>query len=175
MSESIFAGISAAKARADANYELPGHYIELIRRVKADRSRKGEDFVAVEKTILAVLDDDEGRGHRIGDEVTHMLMAKHDSFLGNIKAMIAATFGVPAEQVQEADAVEICGDSQPMAGAVVECVNRNQVTRRGTDFTIINYKRALTVADIRAKLDPQVLARFFPGDVLERMEAAEQA
>lgn len=175
MSNSIFAGISDAKARTDANYERPGHYIELINRVKADRSRKGEDFVAIEKSILAVLDDDEGRGHRIGDEVTHMLMAKHDSFLGNIKAMIAAVFGVPAEQVQESDAVEICSEDQPMAGAVVECVNRNQVTRRGTDFTIINYKRALTVADIRAKLDPKVIARYFPGDVLERMEAAEQA
>jgi hypothetical protein len=174
MSNSIFAGISDAKARTDANYERPGNYIELIRRVKADRSRKGEDFVAIEKTVLAVLDDDEGRGHRVGDEVTHMLMAKHDSFLGNIKAMISAVFNVPTDQVSESDAVEVCADNQPMSGAVVECANRNQVTRRGTDFTIINYKRSLTVAEIRQRLDPAVLARYFPGDVLDRMEAAEQ-
>lgn len=171
---SLFAGIEEAQERRDANYERPGHYIERIDNIKADRSRKGEEFLAIEKTVLHVLDDDNGEGHRVGQQVTHMLMKKHDSFLGNVKSFVANTLGSSPDEVKLDVCVTICAEDQPLSGIIIECQNRNQVTKKGTDFTIINYLGEVPVERLRRLMPAEALERHFPDGALDRMEAEQQ-
>ncbi len=164
----LFAGISEAKARLDANYERPGHYYLRIDALKIGRSRRGDDFMAVEKTVIHVLDDDEGKAHKPGESVTHMMMAKHDSFLGNVKAMVAKLLDCSVDSVTPDACVMICGDDQPLSGMVIECKNRNIMTRADKPFTVINYIREVPALELVEKqvLTQRILDLFFDGGAL---------
>ena len=164
----LFAGIADAKARLDANYERPGHYVERIDAIKRGQSRKGDAFLVVEKTVLHVFDDDEGRGHKAGESVSHMMMSKHDSFLGNVKAMVAKLLDCATESVDSNACLMICDDSQPLGGMLIECKNRNIQTKAGNPFTVINYIREVTAQELieRDLLSARILDLYFEGGVL---------
>lgn len=170
----VFAGIGKAKMRVDANYERDGHYYLRIDGIKLDKNRKEEVFMAIEKTVLKVVSVEPGMNpHKVGEAVCHMMMLKHDSFLGNVKAMIAHVLNIQPEQITEEDAVKICSVDQPLTGFIIECQNRTIMTKAGKPFTVINYKRALTPAETLVALDPVVVANFFPNQILEQLAAAE--
>lgn len=176
---SIFKGLKEANMSLDSNYERPGHYWLLIDKCKSGTSRKKEDFCAIEKTCVKVFDDDGGAGHNVGESVTHMIMMKHDSALGNIKQFIAGTMDLDANDI-DVDAAEMIfqGEDekehdQPLAGTVVECRNRNIKTKAGNDFTTITYVRAVPAQELLESLDEAVIDRFFPNNVLAELAAAE--
>ncbi|MCP4897865.1 MAG: hypothetical protein GY906_12910 [bacterium] len=173
----LFSGIKDAKARLDANYERPGHYVLRIDALKIGRTRKGDDFMAVEKTVLHVLDDDEGKGHKVTENVTHMMMAKHDSFLGNVKAMFAKLLDCATDDVDSDACMAVCGDDQPMSGMIIECKNRNITTKAGNPFTVINYIREVPAPELieTGMLDQRVLDLYFEGgSLLRRMAGIEE-
>lgn len=167
LASQMFGGIQAAKASMDSNYEKAGQYLERIDAVRVDISRKQESFVAIEKTVIYVIDNADGRGHRVGEQVTHMLMQKHDPFLPNMKAFIAAACSMASEQITEANAMEVCGPSQPLTGTVVEVSNRQIQTRNNQPFTAINYKREVPPAELIQMLPPQDQELYFPNGALQ--------
>lgn len=174
----MFDGIEEAKASFDANYMRAGHYIVRIDRVKADKSRKGDGFVAFEMTILHVFDDSEGDKaalHRPGEPVTHMLMEKHDSFLGNLKSAIANCFGCDVTEVTKAVCVKVTGTDQALGGMIVEVRNRDITTRAGNPFTKVSYVREVPAVELADVLSEKILGQFFPGDMLAEMIAEEEA
>lgn len=188
-----FSGITTAKARVDANYIRPGSYWLQINKLRLDKSRKDQVFLAVEMTVIhcfdeRIADQPPGRrGHISGESVTHMMMKKHDSFLGNVKAMLVAILGIPADQITEAEAAMVCGDSQPLTGTVVEVNCRNITTRAGNPFTSANYAREVPTREVLAFLTdatipPEMAAkrlelknRLFPNNWLEKVVEAEAA
>lgn len=173
----MFDGIEDAKASFDSNYERNGHYIMRIDRVKADKSRKGDGFVAFEKTVLHVFDDGDGEReswHRPGEAVTHMLMEKHDSFLGNLKAAIAGCFGCDPTEVTKAVCTQVVGAEQALAGMIVEMRNRDILTRAGNPFTKVTYRREVPASELAETLSEKMIATFFPGDTLAEMIAEEE-
>lgn len=182
-----FKGISAARARIDANYERAGSYWQVITSIKLDKSRKSEVFFAIEKTVVRVLDEriaDQPpgkKGHPVGESICHMMMAKHDSFLGNVKAFIANTMGLDAADITEEHASQVCDSSQPLTGTVVEVESRSTTTRAGNPFTAINYRREVPPEEVLAYLsslppDQQAIKdRLFPKNYLENVVAAMNA
>lgn len=166
---SMFAGIKDAKAQLDANYMRPGIYWSRINRIKVDVSRKQEPFVAIEQTIIHVLDDDDGKGHKKGEDITHMLMPKHDLFLPNIKGFIAGACSMDADAITEVEAMEVCGVGQPLTGTVVECRNRQIQTKAGNPFTVVKYEREVPAAELMQALPPIDQENFFPGGALARI------
>lgn len=176
---SIFKGLKQASASMDANYERPGHYFMLIDKCKTGTSRKKDEFCAIEKTVLKVLDDDNGAGHKPGESVTHMIMMKHDSALGNIKAFIAGVMDIDPEEIDVAEAEAIFADEnntkhdQPLAGTVVECKNRNIKTKSDTDFTRITYVRSVPASELLDSLDDKIIQRYFPNDALKKLAEQE--
>lgn len=148
----MFSGLKAAKASIRATYERPGHYIQMIRGVKAGKNRNKEDFLAIEKVVVAAV---EGT-HTPGEDVTHLMMPKHDSFLANVKAFIENVLEIndsdySAEELEEA-MEDICGDSNPMAGTFIEVVNHDIMTKADKPFTIVSYKREVPASEIKELL-----------------------
>lgn len=170
----MFSGITAAKASMSSNYFKAGHYLFRVNAVKVGVSRKQESFVAVEVTTIHIFDNDDGRGHRVGEEATHMLMQKFDQFLPNMKAFIAAACSMEANDITEQNALSVCGPEQPLAGTVVECQNRITMTQKNNQFTRVNYVRQVLAAELLQLLPVEVQTEYFPDGALQNL-AAHQA
>lgn len=167
----IFDGMGDAASRLDANYVIPSHFLAIINKCKIGENRKGEGFFVVEMTVVHDCEPDKYQrgtwGHAVGEEVSHMMMAKHDSFLGNVKGFISNTLNMEDDTIGEEEAIAVAADDQPLAGTVIEVASRNVVTRAGNDFTVVNYKGEVEMEDV-VKLFNTVedgderMARFFP-------------
>lgn len=176
----LFKGIQDAKARIDANYIRPCHILLRIDACKIGETRKGDGFFVVEGTVIEDLVPDEfgdHYGHRMGENVSHMMMAKHDSFLSNVKAFIKVVTGVPEEDIEPSHAEEICADDQPLQFTVIEVVARETTTRENRPFTVVNYKGEVSPADLLERWSKredgeELKERFFPGGLLEKLAPA---
>lgn len=180
----MFTGVQNAKGKRDGNYVKPGNYICRITRVKADKNRKGDEFVAVEMDCLHVAATEQGLpGHIVGEAVSHLLMKKSDYFLDEFRSFAAAAVGCGIDEIDEQACVDICDpELQPLAGSIVEIQAKNRITKQGKDFTNVTYKRRISAAAIKAKdaamgglLTDQEIARFFPKGSLEKQIALEAA
>jgi hypothetical protein len=169
----VFSGIEKAKSRVSANYVRPGRYWAKLSRVKVDKNRTGRTFVAIEMQVARVLDDDEGRGHRIGENITHLMMTDQDSFMGNMKAFISAVLDVPESDINTDEAVEIAGDDNPLENTICELSARTIQTRAGNPFTEINYLREVPAIEFSQwagdNIELSQVQTLFPGDTLDRL------
>lgn len=173
--QDVFAGVKEAKPSFAANYLSEGHYLLRIDRVKFGKTRKGDEFVAVETTVAHVWDNNDGAGHKIGENATHMLMCKHDMFLPNFKAMIVNLLKCPETDITVDACVQICDEAtQPFSGMLVEIIAKNIVTREGNDFTRIDYKRQVPAEEVAGLLSDEVKTRLFPDGELERKIEVER-
>lgn len=168
----LFKGVEGAKGSFDAAYMGEGHYLCRIDRLKADKTRNKDDFLAVEMTVLYTYPDGDGdkeKWHKPGAAVSHLMMAKHDSFLGNVKAMIANLLGCHESEVSEKDCDNASGPAQPMAGMIAEIKARGIMTRAQKPFTKITYVREFPASELQDLLDAKTLEIYFPGDTLDKM------
>ena len=168
----LFSGVEDAKASGDWNYELPGTYIERIDSVKLKQSRKRRWYLVFEKTILKVIDDNDGAGHRPGDVVTHMIDTSSDYFLGEIKGILSRILKVDADEVGQEECEAITRKAQPLRGIIVQCTNVNRVTKSDKDFTKIKYER-VAAARLPKLLGEKAVDRFFPDDQLDALIESE--
>lgn len=172
MSEGIFGGMQDAKSRIDGNYVIPSHFLGRINKCKQGKNRKDEGFFVIEMTVLHDCEPDKfdrGKwGHSVGEEVSHMMMSKHDSFLSNVKGFISSTLDMTDDKIGEDEALMVCADDQPLAGTIVEVASRNTVTRAGNDFTVVNYKgevpmdQMVGIFEEMGEIGAERLATYFP-------------
>lgn len=174
----IFKGLKDAKAAQGGNYERIGHYLERIDKVKTDTSRKGAEFLAIEKTVVRVIDNAQGKGHTLGESVTHMFTMKKEyaeTTLGNIKAMIAAILALPPDQVTDEVGEMISSERQPLAGMLIEVNNQTITTKKMTLFTQVRYLHSFAPDKALKLLTPEEIARFYPDNFLDKQLAAMNA
>ena len=171
--DDVFAGIKDAKARVDANYIRPGHYICVVRKAKLDKNRKKKIFFALEMTVLECIHADNiDRAHRPGEDVSHLLMEEWDGFLPDVKALLSSLLVCPEDDIDVAACKLVVGDSQPLEHVIVEVKARNKVTNNDKDFTIVRYERVLS--------DEEALERYSTDFLLghkvevEGMDEAEE-
>lgn len=170
----MFGGVEAAKPMTQANYQRPGRYWQRINKCKTDRSRKNEDFAAIEMTIIKIINTDGVQNpHRVGEDTTRMIMKKQDQFLPEVKAFVCGCTGLPQEQVTEANCNMVFGPDQPLAGMIVEVNGYLITTRAGRPFTKVQFEREVKAAEALSVLDPQLVAHFFPGGALQRVAEHE--
>jgi len=153
----IFSNIEKARASFDANYVRPGRYAVRIDRIKKGETRKKETFVAIEMTVFKTIEEENGRGHRPGENVTHLLMEKHDSFLPNIKSMIVNIAKCDPDEITEKHCESVVGDEQLFAGEFVEICARNQITKKNLTFTKVSYLRRLDEKEVKDLLNNESL------------------
>jgi hypothetical protein len=172
----LFGKIKEAKPSMDANYDRDGSYISKIIQVKVGESRKKETFVAIEKMVIKVYDDGEGKGHKAGELATHMMMTKHDSFEGNFKSFVMNTTGCAKSEIDENACEKIVSERQPMAGMIIRHINKTIQTRAGHDFTVVSYKGEVLASEVPELLGngEDLIERFFPDGQLEELIALEE-
>ncbi len=162
----IFEGMDGAASSRDSNYVIPSHTLMRINKVKSGITRREEGFFAVEFTVVHDCSPEKYErskyGHLVGEDVTWMAMAKHDSFLGNVKQFVSSTLGMEDDAIGKDEVNTICGDEQPLAGMVVEIVARNIITRANKDFTKVSFKGEVEQAEVAKTLGDEDMQRFFP-------------
>ena len=184
MAKSIFSGMKDAKMRVDANYVAPGHYYFHINKCKTAENRKGDAFAAVEMTAVHVLDDDNGAGHKAGEDVTWLIMVKNDFFASDILTFICNILGEDPNELSEDDRISAAEQvfatdddkdhGQPLAGTVVEVKGRNvKLKDSGKDFTKVSFVRSVPASELLERIDDKIKDRYFPNDVLEKLAADE--
>ena len=181
----MFSGLAKATASRRASYEKPGHYIQMIERVKSDETRKNELFLAIEKRIVVAIEG----VHTTGEQVTHMMMKKHDSFLPNVKAFLADILDINEESHSDEDfeqaMIDICCEegetANPLGQMFIEVENQDVMTKANKPFTVINYKREVPAKEIAEYItDGDIDAALFYKKVInkdqfEALVAAEEA
>ncbi len=135
----IFDNIEQAAVGGDGNWVRPGRYTAEIMAVKLTKKFTGEEFVAIEMTVISVEDNDEGKGHKVGEAITQLMKVNNASFLGNFKQFISSTLGVSPDDVTKVEAQRATSDEQPLAGIVVSFNARTIKTKANTDFTKVTF------------------------------------
>lgn len=130
-----FDKIGSAKATQDSNPVRPGKIHARITECKLITKWNKDVMMLVNMVVLKVIDGD----HREGEEITHFMLEKHPSFLGNVKAMVANTLGCSPDQVGEAEAERIVSEENPLAGYEIVVKARVIKTRANNDFTLVHY------------------------------------
>jgi hypothetical protein len=143
----MFGGIGQATIGQGGVYFLPGKYEVEVVAVKMIETRKKEDMFIVE----CLINESDNPERRVGTKAAYCCNRKHDSFLGNVKAFLAACNGADPEneaQVAEVfmengrdttqDVADFAIDEKenPLAGTKLGLTCVNKKTRTGGDFTL---------------------------------------
>lgn len=171
----LFDKIGNVKAKVQANYISPGHYVCRIDKVLAKQNRKQEDTFIIEMTVIHVFDDNDGKGHKIGEEISNVINFRHDMALPNIKRFLCAVLDRPESDITSQVCERVCSDKQPLAGLIVEIQAKPTVTKAGNDFTDVGYRRTVPASLLVEILDEEAITRFFPDGKLEAMLQKEQS
>ena len=133
----LFDGIEKVEVSQRSEYLQPGSYVLEIQAIKEGTSRSGEDYFLSEFKII------ESSNPELppGAPVTWMTMKRFDSFLKGVKAFIASAAGCTVDEVTQAICAAAISDEQPMAGARVSAFAKNVVTKKGGDFTKVQFGR----------------------------------
>jgi len=170
--EDLFDGMEQATVRGEWNYVRPGDYICQIKRIKTKRSRQKRWYLGVEARVVHVIDDDEGRGHDVGDDVSHMINAEGDYFLSEVKTMYANICACDPSEITRDICKQIAGPDNPLAGVIVRIKGKNKVTKKGNDFTTVTYKR-VPAAKAASMLSDDEIEAFFPKGKLDALIETE--
>ncbi len=166
----LFSGIAEAKASFDANYMRTGVYWAKINKLKKDKGFKKREYMAVELVVVKIIENDGGKSHKEGEEVSVVFMEGTTGNEGRMKAFVVNVVGCKPEEVTEERCMTLCSDKQPLAGTVVEIVARPVTTKAGKAITGVTFKREVPAKEVlAAKLRPDIKDRFFPNNFLESM------
>ena len=136
---SPFDEIENAPVSGTGNWVRPGRYEAEIVAVKLTQKYTKEQFLAIEMVIRNVLDNDDGAGHKVGEDVTHLMKVANASFLGNVKQFISTTLACDPGDVDQAAADKVTSADQPMAGLTIAFNARQIKTQAGNPFTKVTY------------------------------------
>lgn len=144
---SLFDGIEDAQISGGGVYLLDGVYLVQLIRVFTLVSRKKEDLMVVEFTILK----SNNSLRAVGSRASWVVNLKQDAALGNIKAFAIAAGTTPDEAPPTIDsaAIEfIVSKENPLEGTQVAVQCTTITTRAGTPFTKHEWSPAHTAVSV---------------------------
>lgn len=169
----VFSGVSQATPAMSATYCGVGMYQSQIVKAFIKTTQKREQVALVEMRVCNVLDDAQGRGHRVGDDVTWCIKVSNLYFLSEIRSFVAGSIGADFNEVDEATCTRVFSDENPLAGCFVEWKGTEKPTQAGNLFTKIQFIRNVPAAEIKQNMDPAAVARMFPNGALDQLIANE--
>lgn len=150
---SPFRGISDKSATRDSEYFRAGRYLAHVNAFKTGQNRNNVPNVAIETTIVAVLDatkaavDPKG-AHGVGDKASWVQSFSNDNTMPNLKAAVMAMTGVDEAAVTEEFCQQLTSSSQPLEGIFVVFDNEMIITKKGEPFTVVKIRRRLSKAEV---------------------------
>jgi hypothetical protein len=179
MGKKLFGGVKGAKGPSDGNYFKDGTYIVRIDRVKIFDNRKDQTKVAVEATVLSVVEEGTQGGHRVGDQVSQIMDPKWDLFLGIFKSFVECAmrcdFADMEDDEAEAACDMVCGEDQPLSGVICRVVNRIVTTKQDTNFTKVTWTDEIAPGEAIELMSPKALAVCYPGEKATILQAEAEA
>ena len=141
---SFIDSVADATARRQSEYFSAGQYLVRIDDFKEGENRKGREFVVLECTVL---DSDDLEEHPKGCQRSWLLMQDMETTSKNVRAMLCAVLGISDEGLTKDMIVKALTpdrDTGKSALAGLKTVVHAKVvqTRRGTDFTLLNFSTA---------------------------------
>lgn len=141
---SFIDSVADATARRQSEYFSAGQYLVRIDDFKEGENRKGREFVVLECTVL---DSDDPEEHPKGCQRSWLLMQDMETTSKNVRAMLCAVLGIGDEGLTKDMIVKALTpdrDTGKSALAGLKTVVHAKVvqTRRGTDFTLLNFSTA---------------------------------
>ena len=169
----VFSGVGQATPSLSATYCGVGIYQAQIVKAFIKTTQKREQVALVEMRICNVLDDVQGRGHRVMDDVTWCIKVSNLYFLSEIRSFVAGSIGADFNTVDEATCTRVFSDENPLAGCFVEWKGVEKPTQAGGLFTKITFVRNVPAAEIKQNMDPAVVNQMFPNGALDQLIANE--
>ena len=139
---SIFANIEDAVAPAQERWFADGTYkMELHKFVQGTSRRDNTPYVAVEATVLEVLNSDEN-SNTAGERVSWVVKLKQrETFLSAIKGFVAAASGIDYGDVTTNMCEKLSeGDGSELSGMEVIADAKTITTRSGSPFTKVVWR-----------------------------------
>lgn len=168
----MFAGVGQARQGGRFNYMKPGRYWVRIDNVEIKDNQRGTLF-AVEGTVVHVIDNRAGYGHRVGETVTRTAKRGNWYFLPEINGFLSGAMGVPEDSITPEQVSQGCGPDQPLKWTIVQVYLWEATSQQNKPITKAKWEREVPYAEALATLDPQAQATYFPDGWLQRMAALD--
>lgn len=133
--------IKDAESRRQSEYVTPGRYIFNIEDFKEGANRKGREFVVVE---MSIIDSDDTDRNPKGSERSWLQMTDTDTAARNIRGFLCRALNVPDagltdEMIDKAFTPKAKTGKSPLSGLKIGVNARMIQTRKGTDFTVVDF------------------------------------
>jgi len=118
-------------------YFIEGTYRVLqVEQIFEMVSQNDDDLVIIECAIL----QSDVKDRPAGSRVSQVYNFRYKSTPGNVRAMLAAVFAVPVEEITPEVSMLACSQEQPCAGRLVRVEAKLGETRAGNPFTFVSWK-----------------------------------
>lgn len=133
--------VASATARRQSEYFGIGQYLVRIDDFKEGANRSGREFVVLECTVL---DSDNAERNPKGCKRSWLLMQDMETTPKNVRAMLCAVLGISDEGLTaQMIGKALTPDEDTGKSALADLktfIHANNIkTRRGTDFTLLNF------------------------------------
>lgn len=146
----------------------PGRFWGVIRDCRAFQNIKFQQRLAIDFDVIHVVDNDYGRGHKVGEKVTKMFFRENLYFAREVMAFVCNTMEVDSAQVTIEDAASVFNGSNPLTNMIVEIYAHQKMSQKtGKMFCVVNIIRPVPAAEVLANVPPEVISRFFTAGFLE--------
>jgi len=187
-----FQQATQTRSSSDYDYLQPGRYFARIDSIKDGETQEGVDFVACDMTIVKVIDDNAGQGHKVGDNVSWITLAKTVKkagltyFYKDVANFFGAVMNEDSEAFENGDTglsdceVLLEREGNPMAGFVLEihAKGRTYTADDGTIKTVTAnkpFKGRLSIDEVEEELEEDVINKYFPNDILDELRETEES
>jgi len=136
--------VASTTARRQSEYFGVGKYLVRIDDFKEGENRSNRAFVVLECTVL---DSDDLNANPKGCARSWLLMQDKETTPRNVRAMLCGVLGISdegltPEMIGNALTPDTDTGKSALSGLKVIVHGKNLVTRRGTDFTLLNFMTA---------------------------------
>ncbi len=192
---SLFTNLSTVKLRTSTERLKAGNYLVRIDKVKYLKDRLSVDRIFIEFTVLAVLSSSEGPPfHSVGEEAAQSIKVSGNEYAkADWATFCAGMFECKVEQLDSPEVMALTGNKpldefitnedpakgpvQILRGDVAEVQSRTIMTKDKTStggakshpMVVARKWRKASKEEVLRSMTPDLVARFFPGDSLNRL------
>jgi hypothetical protein len=150
-------------AEVRAGRDRPGRYWQRIDQMKVGMSHNGRAFFSVEKTTVRVLEG----SMTVGLGSVQVYSKASYTFFEDVKGLLGILTDTPAVEISEDDALAVVDDAQPLRYQTLELIVEASDNPKYPNVVPL---RRVPAAELRKELPADVINKYYPDSILDRME-----
>ncbi len=168
--EQAYARAATIVHRENREFEKPGTYLERIEeivfKISANQKKgtEGQPMTIVKRTILKVLDSEQGKGALAGSPTSTVYMTSRNAAFEDLQKAYGKLSDMLPSQIGTAEMVQAASKVQPFAGlcAIVRRYHLPAKNPGEVGWLKVIYERRVLAAEVIQMLGLD-LAKFYPG------------